>query len=140
MKENGFVLAAGSVKLKASECKIPVIYVKEITLVDCPCCVVIIGEGEKIPPVKRALGVIIGDNAEFVSENLSGVQVITCGRCGKNTVSISSSREETLTLSLNRSIRTMYGEVEPLEKPMPRTAAEFDCMAAFAAEILLFGG
>lgn len=140
MCENGMVLVVGNVSLSALPGDIPVISAEKVSVVDFPECAVIIGEGAEIPQVKRAAGVMInGDSGgSFPAERLSNVQLITCGRGGKNTVSITSDSGETLTLALNRAVNSLNGCVEPMEQPMKRTSApEYDCMAAFAAAILI---
>lgn len=140
MCENGMVLVVGNVSLSAFPEDFPVISAEKVSVVDCPKCAVIIGEGAEIPLVQRAAGVMInGDSGgSFPAERLNNVQLITCGRGGKNTVSITSDSGETLTLALNRAVNSLNGCVEPMEQPMKRTSApEYDCMAAFAAAIIL---
>ena len=145
MSENGFVLitgrsAAGELFGAAlPECA--VVSTENAVLVDCPNCVVIVGEGGEIPRVKRAAGVVIcGDSGGVLpTERLEGIQLITCGRCGKNTVCVTSNAGERLTLALNRGVTTLCGFCEPMELPVaaPPCASEYDCMAAFAAAVLL---
>lgn len=140
MCENGMVLVVGNVSLSAFPEDFPVISAEKVIVVDCPECAVIIGEGAEIPLVKRAAGVMInGDSGgSFPAERLNNVQLITCGRGGKNTVSITSDSGDTLTLALNRAVNSLNGCVEPMEQPTKRTSApEYDCMAAFAAAIIL---
>ena len=140
MCENGMVLVVGNVSLSAFPEDFPVISAEKVSVVDCPECAVIIGEGAEIPLVQRAAGVMInGDSGgSFPAERLNNVQLITCGRGGKNTVSITSDSGDTLTLALNRAVNSLNGCVEPMEQPMKRTSApEYDCMAAFAAAIIL---
>lgn len=132
---DGFVLVSGSMDIKGFT-----VISGEIDLVDCPECVLIISDGGKIPLVKRAAGVIInGDSTVIPPGHLCGVQLITCGRCGKNTISISSDSGDTLTLALNRAIQTSSGVCEPMELPVQRApeASEFCCMSEFAAGLLL---
>ena len=70
-------------------------------LIDCAKCAVIVCDGAEVPRVVRAAGVMInGDSAAVPSERVSGVQLITCGRGVKNTVSVTSDDGETLTLAL----------------------------------------
>lgn len=106
-------------------------------LINCPETVVILGVGARAE-IRAALGVIV--NGDEPSENLPrGVQLITCGVSPKNTVSITSRTPEKITLSLNRSIRTQSGIIEPLEQPeiLNERLSEYEQMAAFAAELLL---
>lgn len=66
------------------------------------------------------------------------MQLITCGRGVKNTVSVTSDDGETLTLALNRAVETLSGVCEPMELPVRRRGrSDFMCMAEFAAAILL---
>ena len=102
-------------------------------------CAVIVCDGAEVPRVVRAAGVMInGDSAAVPSERVSGVQLITCGRGVKNTVSVTSDDGETLTLALNRAVETLSGVCEPMELPVRRRGrSDFMCMAEFAAAILL---
>ena len=111
-----------------------------VECVNCAECAVIVCEGAEIPHVIRAAGIMInGDSAEAIpAERVSGVQLITCGRGVKNTVSVTSDDGETLTLALNRAVETLSGVCEPMELPVRRRGrSDFMCMAQFAAEILL---
>lgn len=145
MSEKGFVLISGksgaAELFGASLPECSVICSENAALVDCPGCAVIIGEGGEIPLVKNAAGVVICGDKDGVlpTERLNGVQLITCGRCEKNTVCVTSNSGERLALALNRSVTTLCGVCEPMELPVnvPPNAAEYDCMAAFAAAVLL---
>lgn len=108
-------------------------------LIDCAKCAVIVCDDAEVPRVVRAAGVMInGDSAAVPSERVSGVQLITCGRGVKNTVSVTSDDGETLTLALNRAVETLSGVCEPMELPVQRRGrSDFMCMAEFAAAILL---
>ena len=82
---------------------------------------------------------INGDGAaDILADRVSGVQLITCGRGAKNTVSVTSDNGEVLTLSLNRAVETLRGICEPMELPVERRGrSDYICMAEFAAMILL---
>ena len=114
----------------------PVIKTDGYASVDCEFAAVIAGKGAELD-VRSALGVIV-DGESFRKKIPRGIQLITCGISSKNTVSITSRTADKLTLSLNRSIRTVSGICEPLEQPVdvPDSADEFDVMAAFAARVL----
>ena len=105
--------------------------------IDVPKAAVIVGKNGKAK-VRSALGIIVdGDSCD---QNIPrGIQLITCGISPKNTVSVTSRTDEKLTLSLNRSIRTEHGVIEPLEQPVDIRSgiSEYDIMAAFAAKLLL---
>ncbi|MBP1580552.1 MAG: hypothetical protein J6B57_10740 [Oscillospiraceae bacterium] len=135
----GFILVIGS-----PDCilpaDIPAVYAEKVLSVDCPECAVLVWDGAEIPCVSRAAGVMInGDSAgAFPAERLSGVQLITCGRGAKNTVSVTSDDGETLTLALNRAVATPEGVCEPMELPVRRGGrSEYGCMAEFAAGVIL---
>lgn len=111
-----------------------------VSRVDCAECAVIVCEGAEMPFVSRAAGVMVnGDStADFAAERVSGVQLITCGRGAKNTVSVTSDSGDRLTLSLNRAVETLCGVCEPMELPVERRGrSDYLCMAEFAAMILL---
>ena len=104
--------------------------------INAPEAAVIVGKNAKIS-VSSALGVIVSE--EFSGTVPRGIQLITCGISPKNTVSVTSRTDEKITLSLNRSIRTEHGIIEPLEQPVnnERGLSEYDIMSAFAARLLL---
>lgn len=116
---------------------IPVIKASGHTDVDCEFAAVIAGKDAE-PEVKAALAVIV-DGDTFRGKIPRGIQLITCGIGSKNTVSITSRTTGKLTLSLNRSIRTISGICEPLEQPVDADDGtnEFDIMAAFTVKVLL---
>ncbi len=74
---------------------------------------------------------------------LSGcpVKVITCGFCGKNTVTFSSRRENQGVVSLLRSFEGASGMVEPMDIPVsiPHGCSDYAVLAA-AAVCLFFAG
>lgn len=140
MERDGMLLVTGCECAGLPE-GIPVIYADRVSLIDCPDCVAIIGENAEIPHVRSALGVVVSGEGggAFPAGRLSGTQVITCGRCGKNTVCITSDNGDAVTLALNRAVNTLSGVCEPMELPVKRRNdfQEYPCMAAFAAAILL---
>ena len=137
MDRKGFVMVVG----EHGGDELPDIAASAVQLVDCPECAVIVTDGADIPYIRRAAGVMInGDNCgSFPAERLSGVQLITCGRCGKNTVSITSDSGDSVTLALNRAVATLNGICEPMEYPVKRRTGitDFFLMAEFAAGVLL---
>ncbi len=101
--------------------------------------VLIIGKGGMLPEDISVFAAIIDADSGISAEGLKGTAVISCGMSGRNTVSMTSRTNEYMTLSLNRSIMTLAGICEPFEYPVrlqPDTS-DYDCMAAFAAAILL---
>ncbi|MDE6732273.1 MAG: hypothetical protein K2J77_05285 [Oscillospiraceae bacterium] len=117
---------------------VSVIKASSAELIDCPDAAVILGAGARVENIRAALSVIV--NGDELSKDLPrGVQLITCGVSPKNTVSITSRTPEKITLSLNRSIRTKSGVIEPLELPVPleNALSEYEMMARFAAGLLL---
>lgn len=99
--------------------------------------VVVLGKFGRIT-VSSALGVIINGD-EPPAGIPESVQLITVGHGRKNTVSVTSSTPERLTLSLNRAVNTLCGVCEPFELPIaiPAVLTDTGCMAAFAAGVLL---
>ncbi len=91
------------------------------------------------PEGTKAPSVIINGDMGFDASNLSGAQIITCGIGAKNTVSITSRTQDSMTLSLNRSIQTLKGICEPQELPVkaPENAEPYDYMSAYAAALVL---
>lgn len=133
----GFVLVVGGEMLTEGA---RWICAPQVSRVDCAECAVIVCEGAETPLVSSAAGVMInGDGAaDILADRVSGVQLITCGRGAKNTVSVTSDNGEVLTLSLNRAVETLRGICEPMELPVERRGrSDYICMAEFAAMILL---
>lgn len=96
--------------------------------------------GEKPPEIiLREAFAVIADGDGFQGFVPRGIQLITCGLSGKNTLCVTSRRQDKITVSLNRAINTLNGIVEPLEIPVniAEGISEFDCMAAMAAKLLL---
>lgn len=63
-----------------------------------------------------------------------GIRTIACGMCATATVSFSSETDETLTVSLNRSITALSGRIiEPLELPVIKEAYSNYAIMSFAA-------
>lgn len=117
--------------------ELPAVRAERSAKVNCGFAAVIAGKNAGLE-IGSALGVIVDET--FAGKIPRGIQLITCGISPKNTVSITSRTAEKLTLSLNRSIRTLSGKLcEPLELPVgvPENADEYDVMAAFAAKMLL---
>ena len=114
---SGFVLSIGGVMALSGN--IPWVAAESVLAVNCPECAVVF-LGGKLPELKRAAGLIIdGDAGALPAGSPVGIQLITCGRCGMNTVSI-------------------RGVCEPMELPVERSGrSDFACMAEFAADILL---
>lgn len=136
---SGTVLVIGNSGNCTLSGDIPAVYAERVSRVDSPDCAVII-DGADIPYISRAAGVMINSDSacELPAERLAGVQLITCGRGVRNTVSVTSDDGETLTLALNRAVRTAGGVCEPLELPVKRLGrTDYACMAEFAAGVLL---
>ncbi len=133
----GIIIICGECECFKQLEKYPAVKICGKAEVNCGSAVIIAGKNADFA-VNSALAVIVD---EGVSGELSrGVQLITCGVSPKNTVSITSRTDEKITLSLNRSIKTQRGVVEPLEKPvLKENFSEFDLMAAFCAKLLIDG-
>lgn len=131
----GFILVVGGEELSQG---VQGVQAQKVSRVDCAECAVIVCDGADIPHIVRAAGVMVNGDAASPTEHFGGIQLITCGRGVKNTVSVTSDDGETLTLALNRAVRTLYGVCEPMELPVQRRGrSDFMCMAEFSAEILL---
>ncbi len=117
--------------------KVPFIAGCGKSVISAPDCIAVLSGCSEIE-IKSALAVIFPSDAPFFGLP-EGIQLISCGAGDKNAVSFSSRTAESITLSLNRAVRTVSGICEPLEYPvrMPVPMAEFDYMAAFAAMVLL---
>lgn len=134
----GLLILVGECGDACVQKSVSVIKASSAELIDCPDAAVILGAGARAENIRAALGVIV--NGDEPSNNLPrGVQLITCGVSPKNTVSITSRTPEKITLSLNRSIRTKSGVIEPLELPvaLEGTLSEYEMMSSFAAGLLL---
>lgn len=114
-----------------------IITVSGSVMIDCPECVIIAGKAIDLRrlEIRSALGVIVSEESQLSVPK--GVQLITCGFSHKNAVSVTSRTDERLILSLNRSVHTLGGVIEPLETPCPAGGEEFELMACFAAKLLL---
>lgn len=116
----------------------PVVAGESLSRIDCGECAVVLGRdysGDLRGVIGAVSGVIASE--EYSGSVPRGVQFITCGISHKNAVSVTSRTEERLILSLNRSLRTKNGVVEPLEYPVPACGDEYELMAAFALKLLL---
>lgn len=114
-----------------------IVKAREFSLIDCQNAAVILGRSSRAE-IRSAFSVIV-DGDEPPKGLPRFIQLISCGVSPKNTVSVTSRTPERLTLSLNRSVRTVRGVCEPLEYPVKAAPAlsEYDIMAAFAARVLL---
>ena len=101
--------------------------------------VLVLGSGAKIPERLSVFAVIADTDEGFEAGSLKGSAVIGCGMGSKNTVSVTSKTTERITLSLNRSIRTINGSCDPMEQPvrLREGISDYEYMAAFAALLLL---
>ena len=133
----GLLLIVGDSRADELFGRYPAVKTGSAAKIDCDFAAVIAGKNAVLE-VSAALGVIV-DGESFRQKLPRGIQLITCGLSSKNTVSITSRTTGRLTLSLNRSIRTVNGVCEPLEEPIEvgEVADEYDVMAAFAAGLLL---
>lgn len=132
----GLIVIVGKCRAENLPEDASVIKADSCELIDCESAAVILGAGARAE-IRSALGVIV-DGDEPADDLPRGVQLITCGVSPKNTVSITSRTPDKITLSLNRSIRTQSGVIEPLEQPVPANSSisEYELMASFAAKLL----
>lgn len=115
--------------------KLDYICAEGFAVINDPRAVVIVEEYAEAD-VKSALCVIADGDGGFCTFP-DGIRLVTCGVNPKNTVSFTSRSENSITLSLNRAIRTENGVTEPLEYPakLLRGFSEYDYMVAFAASL-----
>lgn len=101
-------------------------------------CAVIFGREGRLR-AEHALGVIIDGDAQYDEPHYisTGIQLITVGLGSKNTVSVSSRTSDTVTVSLNRSVKTLRGVCEPFELPIKSAAKDTGLLYSFAAKVLL---
>lgn len=93
---------------------------------------------EKLP--KDVTAIINADNEGQLKSVLEkGIKALTCGTSGTATVSFSSETEDTLVISLNRSITALSGKIiQPLEIPVEKREAErYSLMSYTALRIIL---
>ncbi len=84
--------------------------------------------------------IINADNEEQLKSVQSiGVKAITCGTCDTSTVSFSSETDETIVISLNRSITALSGKIiQPLEIPAEKGGADrYSLMSYMALRLIL---
>lgn len=92
-------------------------------------------------------GVIPADSTVIVSADRraqldavrkSGACAVECGLSHTSTVSFSSESDDTLVISLNRSMRALSGkEIQPLEFPVKKRGADSYTLMSFTALRLL---
>lgn len=116
--------------------KLDYICAEDFAVINDPRAVVIVEDCAEEADVKSALCVIADGDGGFCTFP-DGIRLVTCGVNPKNTVSFTSRSENSITLSLNRAIRTENGVTEPFEYPakLLRGFSEYDYMAAFAASL-----
>ena len=110
--------------------------IKGFSEINAPDSPIIIGKNPPEFLLKNAFAVIAEEN--FPGAVPKGIQLITCGISGKNTFSLTSRRENKVTVSLNRNIYGKHGVIEPLEIPVTlrKNTDETDCMIAVACLLL----
>ena len=84
--------------------------------------------------------IINADNEEQLkSVQRHGIKAITCGACDTSTVSFSSETDETIVISLNRSITALSGKnIQPLEIPAEKGGADrYSLMSYMALRLIL---
>ena len=87
----------------------------------------------------RGIAVINSDRIEQVkSAEKTGIKTVTCGISPTSTISFTSETEETVLISLNRSITALSGrEIEPLEIPVRKNGIDTYTLMSFVALRLL---
>lgn len=104
------------------------------------CLTVLKGKGI-LPGNLKASGIAVinSDRIEQVkSAEKIGIKTVTCGASPTATISFTSETEETLLISLNRSITALSGrEIEPLEIPVRKNGKDSYTLMSFVALRLL---
>ncbi|MBP3855029.1 MAG: hypothetical protein IK990_05360 [Ruminiclostridium sp.] len=121
----------------------------ELAVIDC-CSPVITGINAPVIVAKRSAGLpqtlprsctaIINsdDPGQLRAAERNGVFTVDCGISPTSTVSFSSETEDTLMVSLNRSLRALSGrEIQPLEIPVSKRGADDYTLMSFTALRLL---
>lgn len=116
-----------------------IIAAHELSILRATGSVLIVGKNAVLPSDILVFAAVVDADSGFERECLRGTAVISCGMSGRNTVSMTSCTNESITLSLNRSVMTLAGVCEPFELPVRRldSTTDNDCMMAFAAAVLL---
>lgn len=107
----------------------------------CDSCLVILKQDSVLPDSLKASGIAVinSDRIEQIkSAERSGIKTVTCGISPTATISFTSETEETLLISLNRSITALSGrEIEPLEIPVRKNGRDSYSLMSFVALRLL---
>lgn len=79
------------------------------------------------------------DENQLMAIKEKKIKALTCGTSGKSTISFSSESEDTIVISLNRSITALSGKtIQPLEIPVEkREAGRYSLMSYTALRIIL---
>ncbi len=90
---------------------------------------------------KDIIGICSDTNSSALSLfKRNGLPIITCGTGSKNTLTVSSIREKSLMLSLQRSIKDLKGRIiEPLEIKTECDAEDCFSVMAVTAVRLIYG-
>ncbi len=103
--------------------------------------ILLMKENGTIPPAVPSgiTAIINADNeAQLKAVHKMGIPAVTCGLSATSTISFSSETEDTLTISLNRSITALSGKtIEPLEIPVKKENYSRYSLMSFAALRLL---
>lgn len=119
-----------------------IIFDSENPQIDTNGSVLLMKENGTIPSALPAdiTAIINADNEEQLKSVQSmGIKTITCGTCDTSTVSFSSETDETIVISLNRSITALSGKIiQPLEIPAEKGGAErYSLMSYMALRLIL---
>ncbi|MBR5090985.1 MAG: hypothetical protein IK093_16275 [Ruminiclostridium sp.] len=92
---------------------------------------------EDLPPDCTAV-ISSHDPSQLRAASRSGVYVVDCGLSPTSTVSFSSESDDTLVISLNRSLKALSGrEIQPLEMPVKKLGTDDYTLMSFTALRLL---
>ncbi len=134
IKGNRFLDTGSGYELIVFDCETPVIESMKSSIV-------LAKRGSQLPGrlPEGCTAIINADNStQLEAVRNSGVYVLDCGISPTSTVSFTGEDEESLMVSLNRSLHAMSGrEIQPLEIPVKKHGADDYTLMSFTALRLL---
>lgn len=107
----------------------------------CDSCLIVLKDKGVLPQGLNISGIAVinSDRIEQVkSAEKIGIKTVTCGISPTSTISFTSETEDTVLISLNRSITALSGrEIEPLEIPVRKKGYDTYSLMSFLALRLL---
>lgn len=81
---------------------------------------------------------IIVDDANYIKNKNIKTQVLVCGMSMNDTITVSSNTLENATVSINKSVKGLFSQVDQEEISLPKNKNNYEMMAAGA--ILMLSG